>query len=188
GHGEAVRLPRYRKRAAAEASDDRHLGAASRQEQLREARILEQRQGLLDDRLALLGGKLGGRAVKVAPRGLGARRARNVGQRLQQPVHDRATRQGLVAIDAAAVGGRAHRRRLVIGERRRDEPNRRRFGARIAVEPGRAFIRGRRWRGGGEGFAGRRRRLAIAPDLAVAVVGGLLDRDRRLERRKHQVP
>src|SRR5207237_7986860 len=135
-----IHLARDGKRAAFEPSHDRNLGAASRQEQLREARILEQQQDLLENRLALLGGKLGGRAVKVAPRGLGARRARNVGQRLQQPVPDRATRQGLVAIDAAAVGGRARRRRLVIGERRRGEPNRRRFGARLAVEPGGTYI------------------------------------------------
>src|SRR5262249_14411925 len=129
--------------------------------------------------LALVGGNLGGRVSQVTPRGLGARRARNVGQRLQQPVHHLAARQGLVAIHAAAVGGRA-RRRLVIGERRRDEPNRRRFGACVAGEPGRAVSRWARRRGGGEGLARRRARLAIAPRLAVAVVGGLLDRDRRL--------
>src|SRR5262249_61542460 len=73
-------------------------------------------------------------------------------------------------------------------DRRRDGPNRRRLGARVAVEPGRAFIGGHRNRGGGEGFAGGRRRLAIAPYLAIAVVGRLLDRDRRLERLEHQVP
>src|SRR5262249_3841988 len=124
---------------------------------------------------------------KVAPCGLGARRAWNVGQRLQQPVHEHATRQGLVARAAAAGGGRAHGRRLVIGERGRDGPNRRRLGLRVAVEPGRAVLPGHR-RGGGEGLASRRRRLAIAPHLAVAVVGALLERDRRLERLEHQVP
>src|SRR5262249_55851856 len=62
-----------------------------------------------------------------------------------------------------------------------------RLGFRAAVEQGRAFLRGRRRRGG-EAYAGGRRRLAIAPDFAVAVVGRFLERDRRLERRKHQVP
>src|SRR5262249_56638208 len=56
-----------------------------------------------------------------------------------------------------------------------------------AIEPGRAFLLGHR-RGGGEAFTGRRRRLAIAPHPPVAVVGGLLERDRRLERVEHQVP
>src|SRR5262249_27007505 len=120
--------------------------------------------------------------------GPGTRRARNVGQRLQQPVHEHAARQGLVPLAAAARRDRAHRRRLVIGDRRRDGPNRRRLGARLAGEPGRAVIGGARNRGGGRGLAGGRRRLAIAPYLAIAVVGRLLDRDRRLERLEHQVP
>src|SRR5262249_57117962 len=69
----------------------------------------------------------------------------------------------------------------------RARPNRRRLGVRVTVEPGRAFLRGHRRRRG-EAYAGRRRRLAIAPDFAVAVVGRFLERGRRLERREHQVP
>src|SRR5262249_8472957 len=155
------------KRAAFEPSDDRHLGAAPRREQLREARIVEQQPDLLDHRLALLGGKRGGVVGKVAPGGLGARRAWNGGERLQQPGHEHAARQGLLALAAAAGCGRARGRCLVIGERRRDRPNWRRLGFRVAVEPGRALLRGYRRRGG-EAYAGGRRRLAITPDFAVA--------------------
>src|SRR5262249_35872576 len=151
------------KPAALEASDDRNLSAASRQKQLGEAWIVEQPLDLLDHELTLRIGEFTGRSRKIAPSRLLTCCFGNVRQRLQQPMHQRASRQCLVTLDATPEGRGASRRRLVIGGR--EEANRRRLGCRVALEPcGRPLCRHRR------GCRGKRsvrakRHFAIAPYL-----------------------
>src|SRR5262245_46586502 len=188
GHREPVDLTGHGKRAALQASNDGNLGATPRRKQRREAPIIEQSPDLVEHEFALLGRKVSGRSGKIAPRRFGACRRRNVWQRLQQPVHHRSPRQCLVAIDARAGGPTAPPRGLVVSGRRREDTDSRRLRARLVPEPGWWPIGSYRHRGSNEGFLRRDLRLAIAPHHPVAVTGRLLDRDRRLERREHQVP
>ena len=134
-----------------------------------------------------LGRKAAGRSCKVPSSGFVTCRLRNIGQRLQQPVHQPASLQRLVALHAAA-GGRAWRRRLVVSGRRGEEANRRRLGGGAAIDPGRRRIRCHRCRRGGKNPGRRSWPIAIAPHLALAVVRRLLHGYGRPERRGYEPP
>src|SRR5205085_6353208 len=127
-------------------------------------------------------------AREVSPRGFGTRRGWNVRQRLQQPVHRLAARKRRAPFGAAIRGG-AGKLGVIVGARWRDWHDLRQLSRRVAIEPGWARAgsdyRSRYCRG--DRLGGLRRPLAIAPDVAVAIIGGLLHRGRRLQGYEHEV-
>ena len=101
GDHEAVDLPGYQRRPAArplQPADDRDFGAAAGGEHRRETRICNQGQRAFGQRLPFLLGPAIGVAGQIGQRGLAAARGRDIGQRLQQPVHQRAALQGAGAL------------------------------------------------------------------------------------------